>query len=335
MSEQLRGSGTTVLIPCLNEERTIGDVVKAFREQLPGATVYVYDNNSTDGTAAVAAAGGAMVRRVAMPGKGNVVRRMFADVDADIYVLVDGDGTYDPNVVGEMVDLVRIGGEDFVTASRVPVGSGAYRRGDVTGNRMLNALVRLLFKRHVPDMLSGYKAMSRRFVKSLPAMSQRFEVEVEIAVHALDLGAPIAEVPAPYCERPDGSASKLSTYRDGTVILRAIVRLLRQSRPLLFFCVLAGTLGAAALALGIPIVVTFAHIHKVPRYPTAILATGLVLLGALSMTAGLVLDTVARARREARILRYLAIPGPLAAREVRPAPAAVEADPASLRAQPA
>ena len=330
MPEQLRGAGTAVLIPCLNEEPTIGDVVRDFRAALPGATVYVYDNNSTDGTVAVAVDAGAVVRHVALAGKGHVVRRMFADVEADVYLLVDGDGTYDAGVAGELVDLVMIGGEDFVTASRVPVDAGAYRRGHVTGNRVLNTLVRLLFRRHVPDMLSGYKAMSRRFVKSLPAMSQRFEIETEIAVHALDLGAPIAEVPAAYRERPSGSSSKLSTYRDGTVILRAIVRLLRQSRPLLFFFAVAVLLAGAAIALGVPIVVTFVHIHKVPRYPTAILATGLVLLAALSLTAGLVLDTVARARREARILRYLEIPGPLADRpvaQVLPASARAAAEP--------
>jgi glycosyltransferase involved in cell wall biosynthesis len=310
MPDRLPHHATAVLIPCLNEETTVGEVVAAFRAALPGATVYVFDNNSVDRTASVAAEAGAVVRHVSLPGKGNVVRRMFADIDADAYLLVDGDGTYDPAVAGEMVDYVLLGGEDFVTATRMPLDAAAYRRGHVTGNRAISLLVRFLFKRDVPDMLSGYKAMSRRFVKSLPALSQQFEIETEIAVHALELGAGIVSVPTPYRERPQGSASKLSTYRDGTRIVRTVVRLARQGRPLFFFGLVAVILAAAAIVLGIPIVDTYVHTHKVPRFPTAILATGLVLLSALSVTAGLLLDTVAVARREAKLLRYLAIAPP-------------------------
>lgn len=336
MPEHSPGTRIAVLVPCWNEEQTIGHVVTAFRAVLGPATVYVYDNNSTDQTAAVAAAAGAVVRPVALHGKGHVVQRLFADVEADVYLLVDGDDTYDPKVAGEMVDLVVLAGNDLVTSSRIAVNPAAYRRGHVLGNRMLNSLLRVLFKRPVPDMLSGYKAMSRRFVKTLPVLSTGFEIEAEMAVHALELGVPIADVPAPYRERRAGSPSKLSTYRDGSRILRTIVRLLRQSRPLLFFGAIGVLLVALAVALGIPIVDTFAHTHKVPRFPTAILATGLVVLAALSITAGLVLDTVARARREAKLLRYLAIPGPLAARgPLAIASALADRDPLATPGSPA
>jgi len=311
MREIPSGTRIAVLVPCWNEEPTIGEVVSAFHAELPEAAVYVYDNASTDDTAAVAAAAGAIVRPVTMRGKGHVVRRLFADVEADVYVLVDGDSTYDPGAAREMVDLVLFGGDDIVTARRVAVDASAYPRAHVIGNRMLNKLLCVVFNRHVPDLLSGYQVMSRRFVKSLPVMSTGFEIEAEIAVHALELGVPIAEVPAPYRARPAGSSSKLTTYRDGGRILRTIARLLRQSRPLLFFGAIGLVLTALAVVLGIPIVETFSRTHKVPRFPTAILATGLVLLAAISLAAGLILDTVARGRREVKLLRYLSIPGPL------------------------
>jgi glycosyltransferase involved in cell wall biosynthesis len=299
-----------VVVPCLNEEVTVGTVVENFLATLPGCTVYVYDNGSTDDTAKVAAKAGAVVRQATTPGKGNVVRRMFADVDADIYVLVDGDDTYEVERAPEMVGLV-LDGNDLVSARRVSVDDGAYRRGHVLGNRLLTSLVQFLFARTVTDMLSGYKAMSRRFVKSFPALSTGFEIETEIAVAALEVGAPVASVDCKYRERPSGSESKLSTYKDGFRILSTVLHLLRQGRPLLFFASISVLLTVVAIILGIPIIETYAHTHKVPRFPTAILATGLVLLAGLSLTAGLILDTVTRGRREARLLHYLSIPGPL------------------------
>jgi glycosyltransferase involved in cell wall biosynthesis len=300
-----------VLVPCRNEELTVAAVVESFLQALPGATVYVYDNGSTDETAALARKAGAVVRQVVTPGKGNVVRRMFADVEADVYLLVDGDDTYEAQAAPQMVNLV-LDGNDLVSARRVPTKADTYPPGHVFGNRVLTSLVQFLFRRHVTDMLSGYKAMSRRFVKSFPALSTGFEIETEIAVGALSLGVPVASIDCGYRPRPSGSESKLSTYWDGFRILSTVLHLLRQGRPLLFFGVIGVVLAVVAIVLGVPIVDTFAHTHKVPRFPTAILATGLVLLAALSFTAGLILDTVTRGRREARLLHYLSIPGPLA-----------------------
>lgn len=299
-----------VVVPCLNEELTVGAVVEGFAAALPGCTIYVYDNGSTDDTAAIAAKAGAVVRSATTPGKGNVVRRMFADVEADVYVLVDGDDTYEAERAPEMVNLV-LDGNDLVSARRIAVDDGTYRRGHVMGNRLLTSLVQFLFARTVTDMLSGYKAMSRRFVKSLPALSTGFEIETEIAVAALELGAPVATVDCKYRARPSGSESKLSTYKDGFRIFSTVLHLLRQGRPLFFFSCIAVLFVAVAIILGIPIIETYAHTHLVPRFPTAILATGLVLLAGLSFTAGLILDTVSRGRREARLLHYLSIPGPL------------------------
>ncbi len=300
-----------VLVPCLNEESTVGKVVRSFREALPSACVYVYDNGSADATGEVAAAAGAVARRSPLPGKGNVVRQMLADVDADVYLLVDGDDTYDASVARDLVDLVLEAGYDVVQARRVPVDRDAYRPGHAFGNVMLTGLAKHMFGRQVPDMLSGYLALSRRFVKSFPGESTGFEIETEITVSALEIGLPIAEVACSYRERPTGSSSKLTAVRDGTRILATIARLVRQGRPLLFFGVLAAVLIVLAVALGIPILVTYLQIHQVPRLPTAVLASALVLLGALSFMSGLILDTVARGRREARRLRYLSLPGPL------------------------
>jgi glycosyltransferase involved in cell wall biosynthesis len=306
------GARIAVLVPCLDEEQTIGSVVKSFRDALPTSTVYVYDNNSTDRTSEVASEAGAVVRRAAVPGKGNVVRRMFADVEADVYLLVDGDGTYDASIAPQLVDGVLSDGNDLVHVRRVAVDAGAYRRGHPLGNRLLTWLVRFLFSRQVSDVLSGYRAMSRRFVKSFAGRSTGFDIEIEIMVDALELDVPVAEVAGSYRGRPAGSSSKLGTYSDGLRILATVIRLLRHGRPLMFFGVLGVVLAAVAVALGIPILETFLHTHKVPRFPTAILATGLVVLSAISFASGLLLDTVTRGRREAKILRYLEIPGPLA-----------------------
>ena len=297
-----------VLIPCKNEAVAIAQVVQQFRAALPRAAVFVYDNNSTDGTAAIARQAGAVVRSEPLAGKGNVVRRMFADVEADAYVLVDGDDTYDPAAAPAMVQMLRDGPLDMVTAARVTEVAGAYRTGHRTGNLMLTWLVALLFGNRVTDMLSGYRVFSRRFVKSFPALSAGFETETEFTVHALELAMPVGEVTAHYKDRPAGSASKLHTYTDGLRILRTIVLLLKEARPLQFFFFGAALLAAAALVLGIPVVAEFMRTSLVPRLPTAVLATALMGLAFLSSTCGFILDSVARGRKEAKRMAYLAVP---------------------------
>ena len=304
-----------VLIPCFNEEVAIAQVVESFRATMPDAIVYVYDNNSSDGTGHAAGAAGAIVRREPLQGKGNVVRRMFADVEADVYVLVDGDGTYDPASAPAMVDLLLAQSLDMVTGVRVTTEDAAYRPGHRLGNVVLTGLVGSIFGRGVSDMLSGYRAFSRRFVKSFPALASGFETETEFTVHALELRMPIAELPTSYRERPAGSASKLRTYTDGVRILRSIAMLVKEERPLQFFSVIGLVLFLAGIGLGVPIIAEFVRTGLVPRLPTAVLATGLVLLSFLSFTCGLILDSVSRGRRELKRLSYLAIPGPLGGRE--------------------
>lgn len=299
-----------VLIPCHNEETTIAAVVAQFRAQLPHATLYVYDNNSTDRTVERARAAGAVVRREPLQGKGNVVRRMFADVEADVFVLVDGDGTYDPSSVPRMIDLLLNEHLDMVNGNRVSDSTGAYRRGHRFGNALLSRLVRASFGAGLDDMLSGCKVMSRRFVKSMPLSSAGFEIETELAVHALSLRLPITEFPVPYHERPEGSSSKLRTYRDGLRILNAIVQLVKEERPLWFFSWAALLLAMLAIALAVPVLITFLETGLVPRLPTAVLAASTMLLSFLSLTCGLVLDTVTRGRREAKRLAYLALRPP-------------------------
>lgn len=299
-----------VLIPCFNEAPSIGRVIAAFRESLPEAGIYVYDNNSTDSTAAAATAAGAVVRREPFPGKGNVVRRMFADIEADVYVMVDGDATYDASAAPGMVRLLVQDKLDMVVGTRIAAGEDAYRLGHRAGNRLLSSAVAHLFGKQFTDMLSGYRAFSRRFVKSFPALSGGFEIETELTVHALELRLPVAEVAAPYVGRLHGSSSKLSTYRDGWRILKLLVVLFKNERPFQFFTWLSLVLVVTALALGTPLVITFIKTGLVPRMPTAILATGLVLLAALSFITGLILDTVTRGRRELKRLAYLAIPPP-------------------------
>lgn len=299
-----------VLIPCRNEEATIASVVEGFIAALPRATVYVFDNDSSDASAERAAAAGAIVRSVQQLGKGNVVRRMFSDVDADCYILVDGDGTYDPAIAPRLVELV-MDGNDLVNVARSPIDDHAFRTGHVLGNNLFGGMLSRLFGRRLDDVLSGYKACSRRFVKSFPVMSKGFEIETELVVHALQLNVSIQEIKGDYRARPGGSASKLATWSDGSKILRAILRLVRQGRPLAFFTALAAVLAIAGIVLGIPVLITFIHTHAVPRFPTAILATGLEILAAQSITAGLALDTVSRARREQQLLAFLAVPGPV------------------------
>jgi glycosyltransferase involved in cell wall biosynthesis len=296
-----------VTIPCLNEARCIADVVRAFRVALPEADIYVYDNGSTDDTAAVAAAAGAQVRSEPMRGKGNVVRRMFADVEADIFVMVDGDGTYDAASAPAMIELLRTQQLDMVCGKRVESGGGdeAYRQGHRFGNKLLTTLVGMLFGHRITDILSGYRVMSRRFVKSFPALSRGFETETELTVHSLDLRVPIAEVPTPYGARAAGTASKLNTYRDGWRILSTIVKLLKEERPLAFFGSVSLILALSSVGLSIPLFITFFETGLVPRVPTAILSTGLMLMAVLGFACGLILDTVTRGRRELKRMHYL------------------------------
>ncbi len=299
-----------VVIPCYNEAATIAGVVAAFRAALPDARIWVFDNNSSDDTAAVAAKAGARVVPVGLQGKGNVVRRMFADVEADVYVMVDGDGTYDAGSAPALVRAVRAGGADMAVATRRGVDSSAYRRGHVWGNRTLTGFLVRLFGRPCRDILSGYRAFSRRFAKSFPVLSSGFEIETELTVHALELKMPVTELETPYFQRPEGSHSKLSTWRDGFRILHAMLRLFAHERPLLFYGSLAALLALVSVLLGIPVVLEYLRTGLVPRFPTAILATGLMILAALSFVTGVILDTVTRGRRELRMLAYLAQRGP-------------------------
>jgi len=294
-----------VLVPCHNEASTIAKVVQEFRSNLPTALIYVYDNGSTDDTAQIARDSGAIVRADPLLGKGNVVRRMFADVEADIYVMVDGDGTYDAAAAPGLIERLLGDGLDMVNCARVPAVEGVYRPGHRLGNRLLTSLVARVFGERVKDMLSGYRVMSRRFVKSFPALSTGFEIETEITVHALELRVPIAEVTAPYFVRPRGSASKLRTIGDGMRILRVIVHLIKEERPLQLFSSIFAALTTVSLALGVPVVVQFFATGLVGRLPTALLATGLMILAFLSLFVGLVLDTVTRGRREMKRLIYL------------------------------
>jgi glycosyltransferase involved in cell wall biosynthesis len=299
-----------VLVPCYNEEASVDKVVRDFKASMPDATVYVYDNGSTDDTVAVAAAAGAEVRREPRKGKGNVVRRMFQDVEADVYVLVDGDDTYDAAVAPELVRRLVGDSLDMVVGRRVETHQAAYRAGHRLGNRALTGLVGWLFGTQLEDMLSGYRVLSRRFVKSFPSFAREFEIETELAVHAMQMQMAVAEVEIGYKERPPGSASKLRTFRDGWRILLTIGNLVRNERPLMFFSLIGLVNLAAAIALGIPIVQEYLDTGLVPRFPTAILCTGLVIIAVLCVATGLVLDLVAHIRREAKRLAYLQHPAP-------------------------
>jgi glycosyltransferase involved in cell wall biosynthesis len=297
-----------VLIPCFNEQETIGAVVSAFKSHVPQAAIFVYDNASTDLTIERARKAGAIVRSEPLRGKGSVVRRMFADIEADIYVLVDGDGTYDAASAPQLIDVLVRESLDLVSAVRVDSSQKAYRTGHRFGNWLMTRLVAHLFGKRFSDMLSGYRVMSRRFVKSFPALSSGFEIETELTVHALQMRIPIAEFPTPYGERPQGSSSKLRTISDGVRITRTIAYLLKEEQPLTFFGGVSAVLVVVALALGIPVIVEFAKTGLVPRLPTAVLATGLVILASLSLVCGLILQTVTRGRIEMKRLNYLSIP---------------------------
>lgn len=304
-----------VLIPCFNEEAAIATVVGAFRAALPDAVIYVYDNNSRDQTMARAASAGAVVRRETRQGKGNVVRRMFADIEADIYVLVDGDDTYDAGAAPRMIRQMLDDGADLLTARRIQSHADAWRRGHVFGNRMLTGLTSALFRVRLGDMLSGYRVFSRRFVKSFPFTAQGFAIETELTVHAVRLMMPMAEMDTSYKERPAGSVSKLNTWRDGLRILATIAYLVREERPLVFFSTIFALFAAASVLAGAPVVSEFLQTGLVPRLPTAVLAVGLMVLAFLALACGLILDTVTRGRWEAKRMAYLAIPGPKAREE--------------------
>lgn len=299
-----------VLIPCYNEAEAIEGVVRDFAAALPTATIYVYDNNSTDDTKDRAARAGAIVRTETFQGKGNVVRRMFADIEAEAYVLVDGDGTYDAASAAIMVDTLLANSLDMVNGARVPVSPDAFRPGHVFGNKLLTGTVAAIFGNRLKDMLSGYRVFSRRFVKSFPALATGFETETELTVHALELRLPLTEIQTPYRDRPPGSKSKLNTFRDGFRILRTIVYLVKEERPMQFFSLVALVLFAASLGLGWPVVATYLDTGLVPRLPTAVLAVGMMILAAVSFVAGLILDTVTLGRREIKRLHYLGLQGP-------------------------
>jgi glycosyl transferase family 2 len=299
-----------VLIPCYNEEAAIGKVVSDFKATLPHAEVYVYDNNSNDRTAELARSADAIVRNEMRQGKGNVVRRMFADIEADVYVLIDGDGTYDATAAPFMVRKLVEEGLDLVSGRRVALGDAAYRTGHVVGNQLLTGLTMMMFDVKLFDLLTGYRVMSRRFVKSFPSTAAGFGIETELTVHAVRLLVPMAEVDTPYKERPLGSVSKLNTWRDGLHILSTIVGLVRRERPLVFFAAISALLVLLSLALGIPIVVEFMRSGLVPRLPTAVLSTALMLLAFLALASGLILDAVTRGRWELKRLAYLAINSP-------------------------
>ena len=300
------GRRIAVLVPCYNEEAAIARVVADFRANLPDAVIYVYDNNSTDRTVEVARAAGAIVRTETRQGKGYVVRRMLSDVDADVYVLVDGDATYDAPSARLLVARLVEGRLDMVVGARRDQEQAAYRFGHRFGNRMLTGFVAQVFGATFEDLLSGYRVFSRRFVKSFPGLSGGFEIETELTVHALNLELPVDEIETPYFARPEGSVSKLSTWRDGLRILRTIVRLYRAERPLPFFGGIGLALAVASIALAIPIIITYVEQGVVPRFPTAVLSTGLMILACLAVACGIVLDTVTRGRREMKMLAYLA-----------------------------
>lgn len=306
-----------VIIPCRNEAASIAKVIRDFRSVLPHAEIHLCDNNSMDATVEIAANAGAIVHSEMLIGKGNAVRRLFADVEADIYVLVDGDDTYDHSAVRDMIEMLQYKRLDMVVGSRIASSQAAYRIGHRFGNYALTKIVRIVFGDRISDMLSGYRVFSRRFVKSFPALAGGFETETELTIHALELRMPIAELPTPYRERPPSSVSKLNTLRDGFRIFRTILTMIKEERPLQFFGTVSIVLGVLSIVLAWPLFITYLDTGLVPRFPTAILSTGLMLLAFLTLACGVILDTVTRGRREMKRLHFLAVPGVAALR--RPA----------------
>jgi glycosyltransferase involved in cell wall biosynthesis len=296
-----------VLVPCYNEEAAIASVINDFRKSLPAAKIYVYDNNSSDRTIEVARKAGAIVHSEPLQGKGNVVRRMFADIEADVFVMVDGDNTYDASAAPALVKKLLDENLDLVNGKRVHEDTEAYRPGHQFGNTLLTSLVAMIFGKRFDDMLSGFKVFSRRFTKSFPSLSGGFEIETELTVHALELRMPVAEIETSYGARPEGSESKLSTYADGYKILKMIAILIKEERPLQLFTVLFAVFAVCSIVLIFPVIGTYMETGLVPRMPTAVLATGLMLLGFLSLACGLILDTVTRGRQELKRLQYLSV----------------------------
>lgn len=298
-------ASVAILIPCYNESQTIYEVVTRFRSELPDAIVYVYDNNSTDTTVTEAERAEACVQHEPRQGKGWVVRRMFANIDADYYVLVDGDGTYDPSLAPKMISMMASQNLAMVVGRRVHQSENAYRPGHVLGNKLFTQVVAALFGSNLKDILSGYRVFSRPFAKSFPVFSDGFEIETELTIHALTLGLPVAEMPTAYRERPPGSSSKLNTYRDGVRILWMVIKLFKNEKPFQFFGAAGLICLLVAFILAYPIVVTFLNTGMVPRFPTAILATGLAIYALILLGCGLILDTVTKGRREVKMLSYL------------------------------
>jgi glycosyltransferase involved in cell wall biosynthesis len=309
-AERLR---IAAIVPCYNEEVAVASVVRDLRGSIPNVEVYVYDNASTDGTRQAAVAAGAHVRTEERRGKGNVVRRAFADIDADVYLLIDGDGTYDATRARTLVDTLLAGPYDHVVGVREEISDTAYRVGHAAGNRLLNRITSLIFRSRVTDMLSGYRVFSRRFVKSFPALSREFEIETELTIHAMGLRVPQREVPVGFTDRPIGSESKLRTFRDGFRILGTILRLAHYERPALAYGFVSLLLVALGLVLGLPVVAEYLRTGLVPRFPTAFLASSLMVLSAISLIVGLLQDAVRRSREESSRLWYLSFPS------VRPA----------------
>ena len=307
-SSNIQGLMVAVLIPCFNEELSIAQVVLNFHNTLPDAYIFVYDNSSTDNTAEEAARAGAIVRSEPWPGKGNVVRRMFADIDADLYIMADGDGTYDASVAASMVEKLLHFHLDMVVGIRKNIYDNAHRKGHGVGNRIFNSLYRNLFGPLFTDIFSGYRVFSRRFVKSFPAITSGFEIETEMSVHASQLRMPIAEIPTDYGARQEGSTSKLRTFRDAFRILRTLLLLFKEIYPARFYGIIALLLGAASIVISVPLFLTYLETGLVPRFPTAILVTGMMLLAAISLGGGMVLDSVARGRLEHKRLFYLSMP---------------------------
>ena len=306
----LDGVSIAAVVPCHNEEAAIGQVVADLRAAVPTMKIYVYDNRSTDRTAEVAAAAGAIVRKEEVKGKGNVVRRAFADIEADVYLLIDGDDTYDASAAPEMIRKLLSGPYDHILGVRRQTTDSAYRRGHSTGNKLFNTLVTTVFGSKVSDLLSGYRIFSRRFVKSFPAVSKEFEIETELTIHSMSLRVPQAEIEVDFKDRPEGSESKLNTYRDGFKILSLIFQLIRHERPLAFHSILAGVVALIAVILGIPLVIEFGQTGLVPRFPTAFLASSLMIIAVLILVVGFVLDGITRSRRESARLVYLGYHAP-------------------------
>lgn len=304
-------AAVAVIVPCYNEEAAVAKVVGDLRRALPEATVYVYDNASTDGTAQAAEAAGALVRSESRPGKGNVIRRALADIDADVFVMIDGDDTYDAAAAPTLVNTLLAGPYDQVTGVRAPVDAGAYRSGHEMGNRFFNRVVGVIFGHPVNDMLSGYRAFSRRFVKSFPAVSRAFEIETELTVHAINNRVPQTEVAVGFRDRPEGSESKLRTYHDGLRILRMIARLLHHERPLAVYSVISALLLFVGLALGVPVIVEFSRTGLVERFPTAFLAASVMVLSVLALIIGILLDGLRKIRQESTRISYMTFPAPV------------------------